>query len=412
MNIAVIGAGISGLVCTYLLSRDHNVTLFEREPRLGGHTHTVTIAHEGRQVAVDTGFIVFNRRNYPQFCKLLERLGVPTRPTTMSFSVRDESFEFGGASLRGVIGSWTNLMRPRWWRVIAGVKSLGHVGKETLSTMGDHQVIGDLYDSRQFSRTFLDNYLVPMAASIWSAPRDALMEFPATFLLRFFDNHGMLDLRERPAWRTIRGGSRAYIDAIMDSVKCATRIGQAVTSVTRLPDAVSVATDGGQDYFDEVIFATHSNQTLRLLTDATHEEREILGAMPYQANHAVLHTDDSVLPRRRHCWAAWNYRIDGDSSRPVTVTYNMSILQGLGTRTPLCVTLNDPDAIDPACVLASFNYDHPLYTLEGDRARTRWAQISSRERRTHFCGAYWGNGFHEDGVVSALRVCRAFGVEL
>lgn len=413
MKVAVVGAGISGLVCAYLLSGVYEVTLFEKEDRLGGHTNTVVVAHEGRTIAVDTGFIVFNERNYPNFCALLRRLGVASRPTTMSFSVRESSsgFEYGGSSLSGVIGSWTNLVRPRWWSVVHGVATLRRAGVAAMAECGPEATIGDLLRSGRFSRGFLDDYLVPMAAAIWSAPRDALLAFPAQFFLRFFDNHGMLDLRTRPQWRTVEGGSRSYVDAMMGSIGRAARTSRPVVSVRRTAECVIVGTDVDEERFDEVILATHADQSLGVLGDVTAIEREILSAMPYQANEVVLHTDENLLPRRRRCWAAWNYRLTGDTARPAAVTYNMTMLQGLGTRAPLCVTLNDTAEIDPSKMLRRFTYHHPLYTLAGDRARSRWFEISGVDR-VHYCGAYWGNGFHEDGVVSALRVCERLGVRL
>jgi len=413
MKIAVVGAGISGLVCAYLLSGVHDVTLYEKEERLGGHTNTVVVSHEGRSIPVDTGFIVFNERNYPRFCTLLRRLGVVSRPTTMSFSVRDDrsGFEYGGSSLAGVIGTWSNLLRPRWWRVMAGVATLGRTGTAAMADIGPDATIGDLCQSGWFSSGFLDDYLVPMAAAIWSAPREALLGFPARFFLRFFNNHGMLDLRKRPQWRTIEGGSQAYIDAMMGTIGSTARTAQPVVRIRRSPEGVNVSTPVTDEQFDEVILATHADQSLAMLADATDAERHILSAMPYQPNDAVLHTDQRLLPRRRRCWAAWNYRLTGDPAQPAAVTYNMSMLQGLDTCAPLCVTLNDNAAIDPAHIIAKFNYHHPLYSVSGDLARARWTEISGVSR-AHYCGAYWGNGFHEDGVVSALRVCERLGVRL
>ena len=421
MRIAVVGAGVSGLVCAYLLAPAHDVTLFEQEHRLGGHTNTVRVEQEGRSLAVDTGFIVFNDRNYPNFCKLLDRLQVASRKTTMSFSVRDDStgFEFGGSSAAGIVGSVSNVLRPRWWRVVRGVAQLGKQGKALLAEVSAEEsqtvTIGDLYRQRRFSRGFLDDYLVPMAAAIWSAPREALLEFPAEFFLRFFDNHGMLDLRERPQWRTVEGGSDAYIRAMRETLGPIARTACGVRRIERTSGSVRIWSgdrDAPPETFDQVIIAAHSDQALAMLSDPSETERQVLGAMPYQANETVLHTDERLLPARRRCWAAWNYRLASDDTSPVAVTYNMTMLQGLGTRTPLCVTLNDTEAIDPARVLARYCYHHPLYTLSGQKARQRWSEISTVERRTHFCGANWGNGFHEDGVVSALRVCKAFGATL
>ncbi len=413
VRIAIVGSGISGLTCAYLLAPAHEVTLFERDDRLGGHTSTVPVSHEGRTLPVDTGFIVFNERNYPNFCRLLARLGVASRPTTMSFSVRDDEsdFEYGGNSVAGLIGAWTNPLRPRWWGIMRGVARLGPAGQALLREVSDDATIQDLCDSGRFSRAFLEGYLVPMAAAIWSAPRERLMRFPARFFLRFFDNHGMLDLRRRPEWRTVVGGSRTYIDAMRGVIGPSVRTSRPVRSISRDPRGVLVRTAAAEDRFDHVILAAHADESLKLLADATPAEREILAELPYQPNDVILHTDATLLPRRKRCWAAWNYLASPDPSRPAIVTYNMTILQGLETRTPLCVTLNAAERIDPARVIRRLSYAHPLYTLAGDAARARWNQISGANN-THFCGAYWGNGFHEDGVNSALRVCERLGVTL
>lgn len=408
MKIGVVGAGVSGLVAAYVLADHHDVTLFEQHPRPGGHTNTLCVRHEGRDLDVDTGFIVFNDRNYPNFTRLLSRLGVGARDTTMSFSVRDGTFEYGGESLAGVVGSPRNLLSPRWWRVLTGVLTLGTRGKRLLAQAGEDVTLGDLVARGDFSRGFAHDYLVPMAAAIWSAPRAAMLEFPARFFLRFFDHHGMLDLRERPQWRTVAGGSHAYVRRIVQHLGPRVRAACPVRSIRREPDSVLLQGDGWSERFDHVILATHADEALALLADQTDAERELLGAMPFQANETVLHWDASVLPRRRRCWAAWNYALGADPLAPVAVTYNMSILQGFETREPLCVTLNDSKRIDPAKTLARMTYHHPIYTVAGERARARWGEISG-PARTHFCGAYWLNGFHEDGVRSALRVCERFG---
>jgi len=412
VRIAVIGGGISGLVCAYLLGASHEVHLFESEPRLGGHTHTHCVRHEGREWNVDTGFIVFNERNYPMFCRLLQRLGVASRSSTMTFSVRDEAsgFEYGGGSLLGMLGAWSNAVRPRWWRVAQGVASLGRKGKALIESVDANTTLGDLADSGVFSHGFLHDYLLPMGGAIWSAPREAMLRFPAMLFLRFFDNHGMLDLRERPAWRTIVGGSRAYVDAIAASLSGMVHASRRVRGVRR--DEFGVLVDDGSkvERFDSVVLGVHADQALAMLGDASQAEQEVLSAMPFQANEAVLHTDASLLPRRQRCWAAWNSRVSSEPSAPVSVTYNMSILQGLPTREPLCVTLNCAQDIRPDRILARMTYHHPLYTLAGQAARGRWSEISCG--RTHYCGAYWGSGFHEDGVVSALRVCERLGVTL
>lgn len=400
-------------MCAYLLAGGHEVLLFEKDNRLGGHTNTVVVSHEGRSIPVDTGFIVFNERNYPHFSALLARLGVESRPTTMSFSVRDDAdgFEYGGNSLAGVVGPAMNLLRPRWWSVVRGLARLGAAGPSALRELPEGATIADLCASGRFSRAFLDGYLIPMAAAIWSAPRSELERFPARFLLRFFDNHGMLDLRTRPQWRTIVGGSRRYVEAIAGVLGERVRLGTPVRAIRRQADGVRVETPGGVERCDEVILATHADESLALLSDATAAERDVLSAMPYQPNDVVLHCDPSLLPHRRRCWAAWNALLFGDPQLPAAVTYNMTILQGLETRIPLCVTLNSTERIAPSAIFRRLSYSHPLYTLEGESARSRWAEISGANR-THFCGAYWGSGFHEDGVNSALRVCERLGVGL
>ncbi len=416
MKVAVVGAGISGLTAALLLADAHQVTLFESEPRLGGHANTATVNVDGRQVHVDTGFIVYNERNYPGLTRLFKRLSVATTPTEMSFSVHDTAtrFEFGGASIAGLIGSPSNLLSPRWWSVVNGVRTLATTGRRAIESLPPGATVADLRDSGAISMGLFNDYLLPMAAAIWSAPRRQMLDFPARFLLRFFDNHGMLDLRQRPQWRTVVGGSRNYVQALRDALRATVRTGSPVRSITRSESAVSLTlADGTPHTFDHAVLALHADDALNLLADPSPAEREALAAMPFQANDATLHTDRTALPDRRRCWAAWNYRTDsrlGDSAdpAPVRVTYNLSILQHINTPSPLCVTLNAHNDINPASVLARYTYHHPLYTTAGEAARARWSEISG-PRRTHFCGAYWFNGFHEDGVQSALRVANALG---
>ncbi len=412
MRIAIVGAGIAGLCCASELNDHHEITVFEAGPRLGGHSNTVDVDVEGHRIPVDTGFIVFNHRNYPNFSALLDRVGVESIPAPMSFSVRCDrtGLEYGGQTIGGVLAQPTNLFRPSFLRLVRDIARLDRTGAELLRTVGEDDTLGDLYASGRFSRSFLDHYLIPMGAAIWSAPRDAMMRFPAKFFLRFFDNHGMLDLRNRPQWRTIGGGSRRYVERLSEPFLDRCRIGCPVRSVRRHADGVEIVSAAGRESFDQVVLASHADQSLTLLADPTDAETEILSALPFQDNDAVLHTDAAVLPRSRRAWSGWNYRITADESAPVAVTYNLTMLQSLGTRAPVCVTLNDDGTIDPAKVLGRFGYHHPVYTVAGIGARARWREISGVDRRTHYCGAYWVNGFHEDGVNSALAVCRDLGV--
>ncbi len=412
MRIAIVGAGIAGLHCASLLNGHHEITVFESDTRLGGHSNTVDVELEGRRFSVDTGFIVFNHRNYPNFSALIDRLGVESMPAPMSFSVRCDrtGMEYGGRSIGGLLAQPLNLLRPSFLRMVRDIARLGRTGSELLASIGEHDTLADLCESGRFSRAFVDYYLLPMGAAIWSAPRDAMLRFPAKFFLRFFDNHGMLDLRHRPQWRTICGGSRRYVDRISQPFLDRCRIGCAVRSIRRDSEGVAIVSSAGMERFDQVILAVHADQSLNLLEEPSAAEIEVLSAMPFQANAAVLHTDASVLPRSRRAWSGWNYRITGDAASPVAVTYNLSMLQSLGTQSPVCVTLNDRGSIDSAKILGRYQFRHPVYTVAGIAARARWRQISGVEHRTHYCGAYWLNGFHEDGVNSALAVCQALGV--
>lgn len=427
MRIAVVGAGVSGLVCAYVLSRRYDVTLIESESRLGGHTHTHTVEHEGHTLNVDSGFIVFNERNYPCFSALLQQLGVRSRPTTMSFSVKHEpsGIEYGGLSLSGLFAHRRNLLRPSFYRMLSEILRLGReaqfLNDEVVPSLSPEVGIAQLLRDRGYSEAFLNRYLIPMGAAIWSASQAEARDIPARFFLRFFHNHGMLNLKERPTWRTVIGGSHAYVRAMremLDRRGVTIVTGDPCTRVTRHPDRVAIHTTSGNLEAEQVVLACHSDQAISLLADVSPLERDILGAIPYQANDAVLHTDASLLPRRRAAWSAWNATVPSTSTADdrVLVTYNMSILQGLQTREPLCVTLNQTSRIDPTKIIATMNYAHPAYNAASLHAQTRHAEISgaptSGNGRTHFCGAYWGNGFHEDGVSSALRVCRAFGLSL
>ena len=409
MRIAIVGAGISGLTCAHLLYRAHDVTVFEAADAAGGHAHTVDVATSGDVHPVDTGFIVFNDRNYPGFQRLLAELDVPTQPSTMSFGVSDgRGFEYNGASPNGLFARRRHLVSPAFHGMIADLARFNRDARRLLRSDADPS-LGEWLTERGYGQMFVERLIVPQVSAVWSADPRARWSFPARFLAEFFDNHGMLGVR-RPHWRTVWGGSRTYVEAVTRPWRSHLRLGTPVEEIRRAPDGVTVVTQRlGQERFDAIVLATHSDQALALLSDPTDREREILGAIPYQPNQAVLHTDGAMLPRRRRAWASWNYHLRPDPHGPPTVTYHMNRLQSLDAEVELCVTLNRTDEIDPAQIIARFDYAHPVFTHAGIAAQRRHGEISG-QRRTHYCGAYWGWGFHEDGVQSALRVARELGV--
>jgi predicted NAD/FAD-binding protein len=414
MRIAVIGGGISGNLCARLLSEAHDVHVFEANEYLGGHTNSVEINAFGRGFVVDTGFMVFNDRTYPNFTRLLELLGVPDQPSDMSFSVRcrRSGLEYQGSSLNGLFAQRTNLVRPAFYRMLRDILRFNREAPELLGGDDDSLTIGSYLGEQRYSDQFVHHYLIPMGAAIWSARPDRFTEFPARFLVAFLQNHGLLQLRDRPLWKTIPGGARRYVAALMAPLRDRVRLGTPIRRVARHEDHVVVVPEtGSPEVFDQVVFATHADQTLHMLDDATPQEREVLRSFPYQRNEAVLHTDASLLPTRRRAWASWNYLIPADRGQPVAVTYDVNRLQNLGAPGPIGVTLNQSGAVDPRQVLRTFVYDHPVYGPGAVAAQRRHGEISG-VRRTHFCGAYWGYGFHEDGVNSALAVCRHFGIDL
>lgn len=412
MRIAVVGAGVSGLVAAYLLAREHEVTVFEAGASAGGHTHTVRVDTEHGTHWVDTGFIVFNDRNYPNFERLLDRIGVAAQPSNMSFAVSDEAgdFEYSSASANGLFAKRAHLATPWFHRMVADLLRFNREARELLRGGGDGPSLGDWLEERRYSRAFVDRLIVPQAAAVWSADPRQMWTFPARFLVEFFANHGMLGFRHRPRWRTIQGGSHRYVDALLASWHARLRLQTPVEAVRRHQDHVAVTPRGGEsERFDEVVLATHSDQALRLLSDATDREHELLAAIPYQPNEAVLHTDTAMLPRRRRAWASWNYHLLDQPSGRSTVTYHMNRLQSLAADREFCVTLNRTHAIKPEQIIETAHYDHPVYTPAGLRAQARIGEISGRNR-THYAGAYWGWGFHEDGVLSAIRVAERFGL--
>jgi predicted NAD/FAD-binding protein len=413
MRIAIVGAGISGLATAHLLHREHEITVFEAGRTAGGHANTVRVDTEHATHHVDTGFIVFNDRNYPHFTRLLTSLGVASQPSNMSFGVSDgRDFEYNGASPNGLFANRAHLAAPWFHRMIADLLRFNRRAQELLVTSGIGPSLGHWLEQHRFSRPFIERLIVPQASSVWSADPHQMWTFPARFLIEFFANHGMLGFHARPQWRTIVGGSRAYVDAVIRPWRARLRLGTPVRAIARFDDHVTVTPrGGGPERFDEVVLATHSDQALRMLADASDREHELLGAIPYQRNEAVLHTDRRLLPRRRRAWASWNYHLLAEPAGLPTSTYHMNRLQSLRADREFCVTLNRTAAIDPKRVLGTYDYAHPVFTPAGARAQARVAEISG-VRRTHYAGAYWGWGFHEDGVVSAVRVAERFGARL
>jgi predicted NAD/FAD-binding protein len=411
LKIAVVGTGIAGNVAAYRLHRaGHALTVYEADDRVGGHTHTHRIELEGEVQQIDTGFIVFNDRTYPNFVGLLQELGVESQPSSMSFSVRDDArgLEYNGTSLNGLFAQRRNLLSPRFIGMLAEILRFHREAPALLRDDGDETTLGAYLAARGFRGRFVDDYLVPMGAAIWSTEPARMFEFPARFFVRFLHNHGMLSVDDRPVWRVIRGGSARYVERLVAPFRDRIRLGSPVESIRRLTDGVMVHVRGREpERYDHVFLACHSDQALRLLADPSRAEREILGALPYQRNEALLHTDTSLLPRRRRAWAAWNYHRLPNTQAGVALTYDMNVLQNLRSGHTFCVTLNAGSHVDPKRVLRRMEYAHPLFTPAGAAAQQRHHEISG-VRRTHYCGAYWRYGFHEDGVVSALEALARF----
>ena len=412
-RIAIVGAGISGLVAAYLLRQRHDITVFEAGSYTGGHTNTIEVETPHGLLAVDTGFIVYNDRNYPLFTRLLAQLGVETQPSLMSFSVADDrsGFEYNGSSLNQLFASRKNLLSPGHWRMIRDIIRFNKHA-EQLQERGNAQTVEQYVREHSFSDAFLTKYLIPIGASIWSCPAGTFRSFPIRFVIDFLRNHGMLQVADRPQWRVIKGGSKRYIQPLTRDFADSIRLNTPVRRVVRGTDSVTLELGSGETRaFDHVVLACHSDQALRMLDQPTATEREILGAFPYQKNETVLHTDVSLLPKRRRAWGSWNYRIGQRDTDEVAITYYMNMLQSLDTNEHYCVTLNEKDRIDPAKIIRTLTYHHPVFTLERDAAQSRHDELIGANR-TSYCGAYWGYGFHEDGVRSGARVAEHFGCSL
>lgn len=406
MRIAVVGTGVAGLTAAHLLAREHDVVAFEADDRPGGHANTIRVVDSrAGELWIDTGFIVLNDRNYPSFERLLAELGVPTQPSVMGLSIAeaDAGFEFAGTR-RGFLAQPSNALRPSFVRMI---RDQLRFNREVRPMIGraDSPSVAEFARDSGYSREFLERIVVPEVAAVWSADPAGVWDFPVGFLAEFLHNHGQLQLMHRPQWRTVVGGSRTYVNAIVDELGERLRLGAAVRRIERAPSGVLVEADGCQaELFDEVVVAAHSDQALAMLASPTVAERSVLGAIRYQPNEAALHTDPSPMPRRRRAWASWNFHLDPSADR-ATMTYWMNNLQRLDAAEDYFVTLNRTDSLDPAKIRAVIQYAHPVINHAAVAAQRRWREVSGQDR-IHYCGAYWRWGFHEDGCWSAIRAVR------
>ncbi|GAA0562961.1 FAD-dependent oxidoreductase [Rheinheimera aquimaris] len=416
MRIAVVGGGISGMMSWYLLQQKHDVTLFEANDYLGGHTATVQVNVAGQDYAIDTGFIVFNDWTYPIFNRFLSELGVAFQPTEMSFSVKNsaQNLEYNGNTLTSLFAQRRNLLRPSFWLMLRDIVRFNRLGKQLLaSNDADLDLaLGDFLAKHGFGAAIRDNYLLPMGAAIWSAGLADMPAFPLRFFLRFFNNHGLLNISNRPQWSVISGGSKRYVDALVTKLGSdKLKLNQRIRAISRDDKGVILSFDDGRtEHFDKLVMACHSDQALALLGEnATLQEQQILGSIAYQQNDVVLHTDTRLLPKRKRAWAAWNYNLDANVSDKATLTYNMNLLQGISAPVTFCVTLNNTTAIAKDKILGVYRYAHPVFNHCTLAAQQRRHSING-ENNTYFCGAYWYNGFHEDGARSATDVATMLGV--
>jgi len=413
MKIAVVGSGVAGLTAAWRLDAEHDVTLFEAGDHVGGHTATVDVEWEGGTYAVDTGFIVFNDWTYPNFIALLDELDVPWQFSNMSFSLSCErsGLEYNGTSLNSLFAQRRNIVNPSFLRMIADILRFNRESKAFLRDGGRQDPLESLaaYLKRgRYSPQFVERYILPMGRAIWSAPQAGMLEFPARFFIEFFERHGFLNISDRPVWRTVKGGSREYVRRMLSRLRARVRVATPVTGIRRLPGQVVVRTATDAEHFDAVFIAAHADQALGMLEDADKAERDVLGSFPFAFNETVLHTDASVLPRRPLARAAWNYHLLAEPQEAVAVTYDMNVLQAIDAPVRFLVSLNHTRAIDEKKILRRFAYHHPVYLPSGVAAQARHREVNGA-RRTYYCGAYWRNGFHEDGVVSALDALAHFG---
>lgn len=413
MRIAIIGSGIAGLASAWLLSGEHAVTLYEANTYFGGHTHTHRVELAGKHFHIDTGFIVHNPVHYPLLHALFDALGVTSQPTTMSFSVKHDGtgLEYNATTLDSLFCQRRNVLSPRFLGMVRDLRRFYREAPQLLQLEGPGPTLGDYLAEHRYGDAFRDEHLVPMASALWSSPSAHILQFPARYLVQFMAHHQMLQVRGRPQWQVVKGGSSSYVQAMRNSWQVEERLASPVRAVRRLDEGVAVEAHGITEYFDQVVLACHSDQALALLADPTERERDILGAMRYAANSTVLHTDARVLPRHRKAWAAWNAVVPAEPGAPCTVSYWMNLLQGLDAPEPFIVSLNQDQAIAPENVLRRMTYTHPVYTAASVAAQARKAEIQG-QHRTWYAGAYWGWGFHEDAMRSAVEVAQGLGARL
>lgn len=419
MKIAIIGAGISGLTAAYLLNRKHDITVYESDSRIGGHTATIDVSHKGKDYSIDTGFIVFNDWTYPNFKQLLKQLKVDYQITDMGFSVCCEKtgLEYSGNNLNTLFAQRKNIFKLSHWQMIKDILRFNKEALIDIESGGIYQemTLGQYLVEKNYSNTFVNKYLIPMGAAIWSASTRVMQDFPLQFFVRFFKNHGLLSVNDRPQWHVVKGGSRSYLQPLTQLFEKNIRVNSQVINIARINGKVEVSTAMDTEQYDQVVLACHSDQALAMLSDASQTEFDVLSAIRYQQNDVVLHTDSSLLPKSQLTWSSWNYRIVDEpetvNEAPPVLTYDMNILQSIRSEDTFCVTLNKTDAIDPSKIIGKYNYAHPVFSTEAIKAQGRWDEING-VNNTWFCGAYWANGFHEDGVVSGLKVANKFGEEL
>lgn len=412
MKIAVIGSGISGLTAGYLLSRNHEVVMYEAASRLGGHTATIATEVDGKVENIDTGFIVYNDWTYPNFIALMKALNIPGKPTEMGFSVTTakHDFEYCGSSIGRMFSQRRNILNPHFYGMLADILNFNRRAKEAVhdQRLDSNMNLMDYLSQFNYGRLFLDYYIVPMASAIWSCSGKEIEQFQALFFLQFFYHHGLLNINDRPQWHVIKRGSFQYIEPITARFKENIRLNEAVLNIDRCHDHVDILTSTSKERFDYVVIASHSDQALRMLSQPTPQEQAILGAISYRDNSVIMHTDTAVMPRQRRAWTSWNYLVDGSQHQQPVVTYHMNTLQGLTCDTDILVTVNGDTHIDPEKIKHRFSYAHPQLTQNSVAAQQQWETINN-QNRTLYCGAYWRNGFHEDGVYSARRAVESIG---